>query len=76
MVTNFFFFSALSLPLAVESGIRKIKNSRNQDELDTGCETPLALAFGRQSLFRQMDSNSLLSLLRYEFICGNKICKR
>jgi hypothetical protein len=27
-------FSALNLPLAVESGSRKIKNSRNPDESD------------------------------------------
>jgi hypothetical protein len=57
-----FFFSALNLPLAVESGSRKIKNSSNPDELDS-------LAFERQSLFRQMESNSLLSLHRYAYIC-------
>jgi hypothetical protein len=48
-----FFFSALNLSLLVESGSRKIKNSRN----------PVALALERQSLFRQMECNSLLSLL-------------
>jgi hypothetical protein len=33
-----FFFSALNLPLALESGSRKMKNSRNPDELYTGCD--------------------------------------
>jgi hypothetical protein len=42
--------------MAVESGSRKMK-------------TQLALAFERQSLFRKMESTSLLSLHRYEYIC-------
>jgi hypothetical protein len=35
---KFYFFSALNLPMAVESGSRKIKNSRNPDELDTSTQ--------------------------------------
>jgi hypothetical protein len=38
------FFSGTNPPLAVESGSRKIQNSRNPDELDTGCETTSSLA--------------------------------
>jgi hypothetical protein len=67
-----FFFSALNLPLAVESGSRKINGSRRQ-WLNS---TLLALALERRPLFRQMESNPLLSLHRYECMCWYKICKR
>ena len=46
-----FFFSALNLPLAVESGSRKIKKSGNTDELDTGCETTSSLAVESSTLY-------------------------
>jgi hypothetical protein len=59
------FFSALNLTLAVESGSRKIKNSRRQ-WLNS---TLLALALERRPLFRHMESNPVLSLHRYECIC-------
>ena len=46
-----FLFSALSLPLAVESGSRKIKNSRSLDEFYTGCETTSSLAVELSTLY-------------------------
>ena len=53
-----FFFSTFNLPLAVESGSRKMKNSRNPDE----------------SLFRQMDGNSLLCCVDTRFVKDSCIC--
>ena len=76
-----FFFSALNFPLAVESGSRTIKNSRNPDELDTGCATvaqlrlPSPLKDSPCSGKWRATLCSACTLHRYEYICWYKICK-
>ena len=74
-----FFFSALNFPLAVESGSRTIKNSRNPDELDTGCATvaqlrlPSPLKDSPCSGKWRATLCSACTLHRYEYICWYKI---